>query len=62
MSDMMRAAAIQSPSQSAPPILPDEWAMTPEVILFAAAAVLTIVVSIFAVWLFRRAAREERRT
>jgi hypothetical protein len=36
--------------------------MTPEVILFAAAAVLTIVVSIFAVWLFRRAAREERRT
>jgi len=59
---MMRAASPQSTSQSTPPILPDEWAVTPDVMLFAAAAVLTIVVSVFAVWLFRRAAREERRT
>jgi hypothetical protein len=42
--------------------MPDEWAVTPDVMLFAAAALLTVAVSVFAVWLFRRAAREERGT
>jgi hypothetical protein len=59
---MMRIAAVQSESGSALPVVPDEWAITPDVMLFAAAAVLTLAVSAFAVWLFRRAAREERRS
>ncbi|MBM4008339.1 MAG: hypothetical protein FJ285_01960 [Planctomycetes bacterium] len=59
---MMPIAAVQSETRSSPPVLPDEWAITPDVMLFAAAAVLTLVVSVFAVWLFRRAAREERRS
>ena len=58
----MPIAAVQSDGGGAPPAVPDEWAITPDVMLLAAAAVLTIAVSIFAVWLFRRAAREERRS
>lgn len=59
---MTQIAAVQSEGSSASPVVPDEWAITPDVMLFAAAAVLTIAVTIFAVWLFRRAAREERRS
>ncbi len=53
-------AARQSGLAGTPPSMPDEWAVTPDVMLFAAAALLTVAVSVFAVWLFRRAAREER--
>jgi|GEM_PF-1621665 len=42
-----------------PPIDP-EWAWTPDIVLFIAAAVLSVGVTIFSLWLFRRAAREER--
>lgn len=59
---MTQIAAVQSEGSSGSPVVPDEWAITPDMMLFAAAAVLTIAVTIFAVWLFRRAAREERRS
>ncbi len=36
-----------------------EWGWTPDVLLFAAAAVMSIAVITFSIWLFARAAREE---
>ncbi|MDA0214007.1 MAG: hypothetical protein O2875_01430 [Planctomycetota bacterium] len=39
----------------------NEWAFTPDVILFIAAAILSVGLTVFALILFRRAAREERR-
>ncbi len=35
-----------------------EWGVTPEVLLFAGAAVMSIAVIAFGVWLFVRASRE----
>ncbi len=37
-----------------------QWGLTPDVLLFAAAAVLTLGVVIFSLVLFARAAREEK--
>lgn len=37
------------------------WAVTPDVILFGAAAVMTVAVIAFGIWLFVRAAREDAR-
>ena len=42
-------------------ITENEWAFTPDVILFIAAAILSVGVTVFALILFRRAAREEQR-
>lgn len=42
------------------PTIDPEWAWTPDVVLFIAAAVLSVGVTLFSLWLFRRAAREER--
>ncbi len=36
-----------------------EWGWTPDVLLFVAAAVLSVGVILFSLWLFARAAREE---
>lgn len=36
-----------------------EWGWTPDVLLFGAAAVMSIGVILFSIWLFARAAREE---
>ncbi len=44
-----------------PPVIDTEWAMTPDVILFIAAAALSVVVTACGIWLFMRAAREEQR-
>ena len=38
------------------------WALTPDVILFGAAAVMTVAVIAFGIWLFLRAARESDAT
>ena len=38
------------------------WALTPDVILFGAAAVMTVAVIVFGIWLFMRAARESDAT
>lgn len=38
-----------------------EWSFTPDVLLFIAAAVMTVGVIAFGIWLFMRAAHEERR-
>ncbi len=37
-----------------------DWAWTPDAILFIAAAILSVAVISFGIWLFRRAAREGR--
>ena len=42
-------------------ITENEWAFTPDVILFIAAAILSVAVTVFALVIFRRAAREEQR-
>lgn len=38
------------------------WTLTPDVILFGAAAVMTVAVIVFGIWLFMRAARESDAT
>jgi hypothetical protein len=38
------------------------WALTPDVILLVAAAVMTVAVVAFGIWLFMRAARESDAT
>lgn len=38
------------------------WALTPDVILFGAAGVMTVAVIVFGIWLFMRAARESDAT
>lgn len=38
-----------------------EWGWTPDVLLFIAAAVMSVGVIVFSLWLFVRAAREEKR-
>lgn len=38
------------------------WALTPDVILFGAAAAMTVAVIVFGIWLFVRAARESDAT
>lgn len=42
-------------------ITENEWAFTPDVILFIAAAILSVGLTVFALILFRHAAHEERR-
>ena len=52
-------------AQSVPPSVESavaaEWSWTPDVVLFAAAAVMTLGVIAYAAWLFVRASRDERR-
>ncbi len=52
-------------AQAAPPSIESavaaEWSWTPDVILFVAAAVMTLGVIAYAAWLFVRASRDERR-
>jgi hypothetical protein len=38
------------------------WSLTPDVVLFGAAAVMTVAVIAFGIWLFVRAARESDAT
>lgn len=40
--------------------LEPEWAWTPDVLLFIAAAVMSLAVIGFSIWLFLKAAREEK--
>lgn len=53
---------MQDPAGDAIASAREGWALTPDVILFGAAAVLTVAVIAFGVWLFMRAARESDAT
>jgi hypothetical protein len=61
---IVRHASIFAVQDAAPPAndgvsAREGWALTPDVILLGAAAVMTVAVIAFGIWLFMRAARED---